>query len=371
MKQIVYSLYFLTISVFLAAALTACGAATEIIEDVSIESVPSAAAVTTPAPTPTAEPVAAYTPDWQIEPYLEAARIVGLPENINDLNQQIIFSHLAIQIKENGGWQFLNFKTGEVFPDTVAQPHFFATLGGELPFFYWVPDPYDAVQQKMVEQISAQQGIDLAYEGAGTFHSNPPVWFDNQWLSLGVYPNGLAKFDNEWNPLEFPAPLNVVLYIEPNSPDWQATSVDAQNSDVLWYYIGNGSGKYYDGVFLVDSNGDRIDDVLYEDGQPYREGVAALKLNGKWGYVDAAGFPITEFCYEPMISADSFSMEPTVAYCANEGFIPVKKNGLCGVIDTQGQEVVPLIFEDITSVYQGAVWAKQDGKWGLLKLPTT
>lgn len=369
MKRI---LSFATIMVALFSTLTACGTSTEVKEEVSSTSVSSASVAATPSPTPTPEPVPAYTPDWQIEPYLEAAHIVGIPEDLMTMNQQYVFSHLAIQVQEGGGWQFLNFKTGEIFPDTALEHHFFGTVEGKLPFFDWVTYPEDAEELNMIAQVSTQQGIGLAYEGAGAWNIYPPVWFDGQWLSMGTDPEGLIAFDNEWNVLEFPDPVNMVLYIEPGNTNWaDPSTLDYPvNGSVIWYRVTGSSDRLYNGVFLVNSSGERIDDVMYEDGQPYREGVAALKLNGKWGYVDAAGVPFTEFCYEPMISADSFSMEPTAAYCANEGFIPVKKDGLCGVIDTQGREVVPLMFEDITSVYQGAVWAKQDGKWGLLNLPT-
>lgn len=364
MKRIVS---FIAIMAAFCSVLTACGTSAEVKEEVSSTSVSSAPAAAAPSPTPTPELVPAYTPDWQIEPYLEAAHIVGLPEDLMTMNQQHVFSHLAIQVQEGGGWQFLNFKTGEIFPDTALEHHFFGTVEGKLPFFDWVMNPYDTEQQNMVTQLSEQQGISLAYEGAGAWEIYPPIWFDEQWTDTESSPLILKKYDSAYLSQALANPVNVVLYIEPGNPDWEPALDDPY---AIMYYMGDGTSKIYDGAFLVNSSGERIDDVMYEDGQPYREGVAALKLNGKWGYVDAAGVPFTEFCYEPMISANSFSMEPTVAYCANEGFIPVKKDGLCGVIDTQGREVVPLMFEDITSVYRGAVWAKQDGKWGLLNLPT-
>ena len=106
----------------------------------------------------------------------------------------------------------------------------------------------------------------------------------------------------------------------------------------------------------------------YEAAGLFDDGLAPVKQNGKWGYVDETGTPVTEFVYEPLLSSDTFSREALVPYSAHEGLIPVMKDGKCGVIDTQGNEVVPCIFDGITSVYDGAVWAKQNGQWGVLNV---
>ena len=50
------------------------------------------------------------------------------------------------------------------------------------------------------------------------------------------------------------------------------------------------------------------------------------------------------------------------------GYLPVCKGGKWGLIDVNGKEVVKCRFEDITSVYDGKAWAKENGKWGVIKL---
>lgn len=50
------------------------------------------------------------------------------------------------------------------------------------------------------------------------------------------------------------------------------------------------------------------------------------------------------------------------------GYLPVCKGGKWGLIDINGKEVVKCRFEDITSVYDGKAWAKENGKWGVIKL---
>ena len=50
------------------------------------------------------------------------------------------------------------------------------------------------------------------------------------------------------------------------------------------------------------------------------------------------------------------------------GYLTVCKGGKWGLIDINGKEVVKCRFEDITSVYDGKAWAKENGKWGVIKL---
>lgn len=50
------------------------------------------------------------------------------------------------------------------------------------------------------------------------------------------------------------------------------------------------------------------------------------------------------------------------------GYLTVCKDGKWGLIDVNGKEVLKCQFEDITSVYDGKAWAKQNGKWGVIKL---
>lgn len=56
-----------------------------------------------------------------------------------------------------------------------------------------------------------------------------------------------------------------------------------------------------------------------------------------------------------------------VPFCATEGWVAVKKNGLYGYLDLDGNEVIPFgVLEDVRPVHNGKAWAKYDGKWGVL-----
>lgn len=49
-------------------------------------------------------------------------------------------------------------------------------------------------------------------------------------------------------------------------------------------------------------------------------------------------------------------------------YLAVCRDGKWGLIDVNGNEVVECCFDDISSVYDGKAWAKQNGKWGVIEL---
>ena len=54
-----------------------------------------------------------------------------------------------------------------------------------------------------------------------------------------------------------------------------------------------------------------------------------------------------------------------------DGYCPVRKDGKWGYIDTEGNEVTDFIFEDASVSYNGRVFVKLNGKYGILDLKNT
>ena len=46
----------------------------------------------------------------------------------------------------------------------------------------------------------------------------------------------------------------------------------------------------------------------------------------------------------------------------------VKKNGKAGFINSKGETVVPFIFEETRNCYDGKAWVKYNGLWGVIKV---
>lgn len=50
-----------------------------------------------------------------------------------------------------------------------------------------------------------------------------------------------------------------------------------------------------------------------------------------------------------------------------EGYIPAKKYGKWGYLDTNGNEVTDFVFDEAKAVCKGYAWVRYDGAWGVLK----
>jgi hypothetical protein len=91
----------------------------------------------------------------------------------------------------------------------------------------------------------------------------------------------------------------------------------------------------------------------YDDVYSFSEGLAMVKLNGKWGFIDKTGKEIIPLKYD---GAHSFS----------EGLVVVELNEKYGFIDTTGKEVIPLKYDDAWSFSEGLANVKLNGKWGII-----
>ena len=116
--------------------------------------------------------------------------------------------------------------------------------------------------------------------------------------------------------------------------------------------------KKADGYYLVDDKGKKIGKQKYEDARLFLEadGYAAVKVDGKWGFVDKTG----KMVIEPQF-ADAHSF-------AN-GYAAIKKNGKWGFIDENGEIVIRAQFEDARDFNdKGNVFVKDGTQWRLLEL---
>lgn len=104
-----------------------------------------------------------------------------------------------------------------------------------------------------------------------------------------------------------------------------------------------------------DQNKSIILEAKYDDAYAFSEGLAAVKTNGKWGYINYDGKEvIAPVKYE---QAGSFS----------EGLCMVCQNGLWGFINSKGKEVIPPEkFDRVGNFSEGLAMACLDGKYGYI-----
>ena len=88
---------------------------------------------------------------------------------------------------------------------------------------------------------------------------------------------------------------------------------------------------------FIDKTGKSVIPCIYDRAGSFSEGLAYVYLNNKWGFFDKTGELVIPCIYD---EADSFS----------EGLAPVKLNNKWGVIDKTGNMVVSCAFDDRTSI---------------------
>ena len=106
----------------------------------------------------------------------------------------------------------------------------------------------------------------------------------------------------------------------------------------------------------VNPEGKLITDFIYEDANDFSDGLAACRRNGLWGYIDETGKELMGFIYT------------NASPCTDDTMV-VQKNGKSGLLYRDGSVLIGFgEFEDLAPSYNNELWAKQDGKWGLIDL---
>lgn len=105
----------------------------------------------------------------------------------------------------------------------------------------------------------------------------------------------------------------------------------------------------------IDNDGNFIIDPIYDECEDFENGFAIVRLNGRWGAIDKDGNWVVEPKYQSM---GSFS----------EGRFAAKfDNGLWGFVDSEGDVVVEPKYQLVRSFDEGCFAAKFDnGLWGLV-----
>lgn len=102
-------------------------------------------------------------------------------------------------------------------------------------------------------------------------------------------------------------------------------------------------GKYGFAKVVIPAKYDKVND--------YVEGLAAVEIGGKWGFIDKSGKEIVPAYYDGV-------------YNFSNGICMVKMQGYFGFIDKTGKEIVACKYQNAFSFVDGKAPVQLDGKWG-------
>lgn len=163
---------------------------------------------------------------------------------------------------------------------------------------------------------------------------------------IGTYSNGYAaaKQNGKWGLIDL-------------SSDWL---VPAEYDEIIMDELGRSFAQ--DAVFVRD--GDSIKLIVkgelkpdnYEDARPFSdEGFAAVKQNGKWGFIDTAGEVRIGFQFDDALSF-------------GQHLAAVKQGGLWGYINLFGKMVIEPVFIEAKSFSNGGVPVLTEQGWQFITL---
>ena len=103
----------------------------------------------------------------------------------------------------------------------------------------------------------------------------------------------------------------------------------------------------------INNSGKEVVPLKYNDIFNFHEGLARVKLKGKWGFMDKSGKEVVPPKYDNVWDFE-------------EGLAGVKLKGKWGFIDKSGKEVVPPKYDDVEKFKEGLAGVKLNGKWGYI-----
>lgn len=105
--------------------------------------------------------------------------------------------------------------------------------------------------------------------------------------------------------------------------------------------------------------------ITFDYAADFTGEYAPVMTGEKWGWINRAGTQVLECVYDDV---SSLCAGCELTFPVRNGFVPVKKDGKMGIVNVDGQTVVPFVFDSILPGEQGRYIACKKGRWGTLVL---
>lgn len=102
-----------------------------------------------------------------------------------------------------------------------------------------------------------------------------------------------------------------------------------------------------------DENGNIVIPAKYDEVENFSEGLARVKINGKWGFIDKTDKLVIPAKYDKV-------------FFFTEDLARVYINGKCGFIDKNGKMVIPAKYDGAWTFSEGLAGVRIKNKWGFI-----
>ena len=170
----------------------------------------------------------------------------------------------------------------------------------------------------------------------------------------GISTDGIAAFkqDGKWVLIDSSSRKEKI----PTSRDFEDVALDEFGRCAVNGAVFVKTDEKYQ---MIDYAGNNIAGP-FDDAKPFFEngGWAAVKNNGKWGFVNSAGNLVIDYIYDDAGSSSSIKSSVSTEILA-----PVKKGGLWGYIKTNGEFAVEPMFQGAKQFVNGCAPVKIEAVW--------
>lgn len=265
-----------------------------------------------------------------------ASRKEVIPLKLDDINSGVESAHVDFLDRKKEKWGLVLFKSGKIYkPDEYEYVDYDEEAN------------YLTVQKNRLKGLMDVNGKTITpviYE-ALNFDSESGYYFAGK--------NGMAGFINQQGNMVIP-----FNYDPP--PGWQPNVF--VNGHVLMKHKGK--------RVLLDSKGKTIIKAADFKG-PDEIFIVRSRFSGNtWCYMgkhEVDGEEIVKIIVNGLLyenlGGDIFNTERYSSVLFKEGLLAVKRNGLYGYLDRNGNEVIPFEYQRASSFEDGTAYVKKDGKY--------
>ena len=135
-----------------------------------------------------------------------------------------------------------------------------------------------------------------------------------------------------------------------NDPKRESSTSSRDNSATT---LASDSGAVDEATTKKSPSSGSFDNISFDWGWDFSEGLAAVQVGERWGYIDRMG----RMAIKPRFQEASYFAE---------GLASIKSGDLWGYIDRTGKMVISPRFQESKEFSEGFAAVKFDGKWGYI-----